>query len=499
MEAQVIDKKELQDKTMRGIGWSSAAKFFRQFIQLAFQILLARLLDPSDFGLLGMILVFSSLTDILKNLGLGQALVHKKVLESELLNAVFWVNIFVGILLLGIFQLAAPWIAAFYKAPALEDITRVYSLIFLIGSFNVVQDALLQKQLQFKRLFVAEAVAVLSGGFLALWLAWKGYGVWTLVWQYLVITLVSTLIIWFTSSWAPSFRFSLKPIGSLQQFGKNLLGHDLLSFVSRNIDNLLIGKFLGAASLGFYSRAYFLMLQPINLTNQVLARVMFPVFAKLQDQPEQIRMAYLKSTRLVSFLVFPAITFVFVMSDPLVRLLLGDKWAETGYLLKIFCVYSLVDTIGVTTGWIYKAIGRTDVMFKWAIYSTTIIVSAILIGLKWGVEGVAISYTVAFIVLLWLPGWYVCYRLIGLKLTDMLKNLAPVFFISLTAGAGMYAVYHYLSKDVPLWLSCMIVGTSGAIFYYLLALHWEKASLQFVLTQIRKVINRATKKKVRHA
>lgn len=493
MEAIVIDKKELREQTIRSVGWSTAAKFFRQFLQLIFQILLARLLAPSDFGLLGMILVFSSLTDILKNLGLGQAIIQNQKIGPDHLNSVFWVNIFSGLVLLLMFQGLAPLIARFYDQPVLEDITRVYSVIYLIGSFNVVQDSLLQKNLQFKRLFIIESVSVMIGGLTALFLAWKGYGVWTLVWQYLIIAIVNSVILWITSSWRPGFHFQRKALTDLKQFGTNLLGHDLLSFVSRNIDNLLIGKFLGAGALGIYSRAYFLMLQPINLTNQVLARVMFPVLTRLQGQPDEIRKAYLKSTRIVSFFVFPLVVYVFVMAEPLIRILLGEKWEEVAILLKIFSVYCLVDMIGVTTGWIYKSIGRTDVMFRWAMVSTAVIVTAIIIGMRWGVKGVAFSYTVSFLTLLWLPGWYICFRLIGLKVGTMLMNLFPVFISALLSGAFMYGINQFFLVSVHPLVACLLVFLAGMIVYILLARVFNPDQIIFV----RDLVNKKLAKKQR--
>lgn len=479
MELPGIDTKNLQRKAVHGAGWSAAAKFFRQFIQLFFQIILARMLAPSDFGLLSMVIVFSALADILKNLGLGAAIIQRQDITARHLSSVFWVNIFSGLLVFLLFQLLAPFIADFYKVPSLENVTKVYAFIYLIGSANVVQEAILQKKLQFKRLFIAEALAVIAGGVVALILAVYNYGVWTLVWQYLSITIISTIVLWGTSDWRPSFRFDRKSVSDLRKFGANLVAHDLLSFLSRNIDNIFIGKYLGPTALGIYSRAYFLMLQPVNITSQVLARVMFPVLSRLQGNTESIRRAYLKSTKLVAFIVFPGIAYVFVMAKPLIFILLGTQWMGVSFILQVFCIYSLVDTIGVTTGWIYKSLGRTDIMFRWAVYSTIIIVIAVVGGLQWGIEGVAIAYTAGFLVFLWLPGWYFSFRLIELKISAMLNNLLPVVLITVLTGAAMAMLYALLGETVAVSLQCLVVFAAGFLIYLLLSFYWNRGSFLF--------------------
>jgi O-antigen/teichoic acid export membrane protein len=464
--------------TLNNIGWSTAAKFSRQLMQFFFQIILARLLDPSDFGLLAMILVFSALADILKNLGLGAAIIQSNNITPVHLSSAFWVNVSAGLGIFLLFQISAGFISNFYESPKLESVVRAYAFIYLIGSFNIVQESLLQKRMKFKRLFVIELIAVFVGGIISLVLAYNGYRVWALVWQYLTITILFTVLIWSTSNWRPSFLFSNTAIKTMKKFGMNLLGHDLLSFVSRNTDNLLIGKILGPVQLGIYSRAYFLMLQPINITNQVLARVMFPVLSKLQDKPEEIKRVYLKSTRLVSFILFPAITYTFVAAEPLILILMGEKWIETAFVLQIFCVYSFADSIGVTIGWIYKSTGRTDIMLRWAVYSVTINLTAIITGLRWGITGVAICYTVSFLVFLWLPGWYFAFRIINLKLSEMLMNLQDVFFISVGSGVVMYFTYLITVQENHLYTAAVVLLT-GILAYSLFSFLFSRELFNF--------------------
>jgi PST family polysaccharide transporter len=477
-------------RILSSAGWSFAAKFTRQFYQLIFQIILARVLSPEDFGMLGMILVFSALADILKNMGLGSALIQRSDINDDHLSTVFWINVATGHILLIAFQLLAPYIAKFYKLPELENIVRVYAFIYLIGSFNIVQEALLQKHLQFKRLFFIEVASIIIGGTLAMVLAFNNFGVWTLVWQYLTIAIAGCILSWLTSNWRPKFRFNIRSFVNLRKYGSNLMGHDILSFISRNIDNLLIGRFLGAAALGIYSRAYFLMLQPVNLTSQVLARVMFPVFSRMQNDLDALKNTYIKSIRMVAFVVFPAIVYVMIMAEPLIVTLLGNKWIEVAPILQMFCIYALIDTIGITTGWIFKSLGRTDIMFRWAIYSTSITVAAIIIGLQWGIWGVALMYTLAFLIFLWIPGWWLAFRLIDLPLKIMLRNLAPAFVCTICSGLIMAGTYYFFLKSLPPILSCFVVLSIGIPSYWLFSYLMNKSALEYFHNIIRKGVQK---------
>ena len=269
-----------------------------------------------------------------------------------------------------------------------------------------------------------------------------------------------------------------------------MLGFDLLQFVSRNIDNVFIGRFIGPSALGIYTRAYFLMLQPLNITNQVLARVMFPVFSSIQHDLEFMRRAYLKSTRLVSFVIFPGIVYVFVMAGPLITVLMGEKWLEVAFLLQVFCVYAIIDTIGMSTAWIYKSIGRTDILFRWGIYSTIVIILSIIAGLNWGIKGVAVSYTCAFLVFLWIPGWYFAFRLINLKVGTMIRNLAPVFVLAVLAGLSMQFLKFSLEDKVSKWLLCLLVFMGGGVVYWFLAYLLDKKSFPFFQDLIKSLFRR---------
>ncbi len=249
------------------------------------------------------------------------------------------------------------------------------------------------------------------------------------------------------------------------------------------------------AALGIYSRAYFLMLQPLSITNQLIARVMFPLLVSLKNDVAAIKRIYLKATRLIAFVVFPFVTFTFVAAKSIILLLLGNKWIEVATLLQVFCIYCLIDTIGITTAWIYKVTGRTGTMFKWGIYNAIVIIAAIIIGLQWGILGVAIAYTLSFLIFLWIPGWYFAYRIIDLTVLTMLKNLSPVFLCCLPMGIAMFFTSSLLDEKVATWLICLLTFITGFSVYILLSAFFLKENYAFIKSQINTRVNKLIHKR----
>ncbi len=486
-----VNQTTLHKKAIKGIGWSLASKFFRQFIQLFFQITLARLMSPEDFGLFSMIIVFINLAEVLRTMGFASALIQKKEIDDNYLNTVFWLNIVIASIIYLIFLLIAPLIASFYDAPQLTKIVRVYSIIFLIGSINVVQEALLQKKFMFKRLFFMDSVSVFVAGVTAVVFALNNFGVWTLVFQYLILSFVSTCILWATSSWKPKFVFSWSAFNDLRKFSFNMAGTDLFNLVGRNIDNLVIGRFLGASALGIYSRAYFFMLQPLNLTHQVLARVMFPLLSTYQDDHLKMKKVYLLSTKLFAFVIFPAFAFIIIAAEPLILLLLGSKWIGVALLLKIFCVYSMVDTIGLTTIWLYKATGETKTLLRWTIYNTTIIIISVIAGLHWGIYGIAWGYTIGFLLFSWIPGWILAFRVINLSLKEMFNNIGGSFLCSLFVYGILFLSYPSLETRTTDLMLCVVLLAESIIIYYGFSILLNKKTLNlFRLKVVSEILSK---------
>jgi PST family polysaccharide transporter len=282
----------LRQSTISGMGWSVAARLGRQGFQFAVGVILARLLTPDAFGLIGMVAVFVAFAGIFTDLGFGSALIQKQETRPAHYQSIFWLNIAVGLFLTLLFLVIAPLIARFYDEPLLTPLTMLISLNFLIGSFGVVHNSRLKKGLRFKRLAIVELIAIVVSGVIAIVLALLGFGVWALAIQSVLLTFSTVVLLWIVSDWRPALKFNKGAVRELVGFSSNLLGFSSLNYWIRNSDNLLVGRFLGTSALGIYSRAYSIMLLPLTMVSKTIGQVMFPAFSKIQDDKGRVGRIY---------------------------------------------------------------------------------------------------------------------------------------------------------------------------------------------------------------
>ena len=271
----------LRQKTISGLFWSFLSQGGKQASQIIITIILARLLSPDDFGILAMVTVFTNFAMIFSEMGVSSALIQKQDTHDRHYHSAFWLNILVGIGLTLIFMAASPFIAWFYKKPELTPILLVVALNFLFSSFTIIQQTILTKEMDFKSLAIRDIIAVILAGVIGIALAYHGFGVWSLVYQLIAFTIINALLLWILSPWRPKLEFSISDIKDIFHFSAHLTGFNFLNYFSRNIDQLLIGKFLGTQALGYYSLAYKIMLYPLQNISRVISKVMFPVFSKI--------------------------------------------------------------------------------------------------------------------------------------------------------------------------------------------------------------------------
>lgn len=457
--------KSLRSSTLAALGWSGTAQVVQQLLQFIFSVILARLLSPHEFGLIGMIVVFTGFASLFSELGLGAALIQKIDIDEGHLNSVFWINVAAGIVLTGIVAASAPLITKFYNEPVLRLIIMVIALNFFVGSLNIVQRTLFRKNLNFRRLAQIQITSIFVGGLTAIIMAFRGLGVWSLVAQSLVVTTISMILMWWFSPWRPSFSFDTKSLKELLGFSSNLLGFDIFNYWARNLDNLLIGRFIGSSALGIYSCAYKLMILPISQISGIISQVMFPVLSIIQNDIERVKRIYLRSTRSIALITFPVMTGLFVVANPFILSIYGAKWAGVIPILKILCLIGVVQSVGTTVGWIYTSQGRTDIMFKWGIFSGVVRAILFVIGLRWGVIGVALCYVIGSYLILLYPGWAIPGKLIGMRFIEMLKNLSGPFFCSVVMGVVIWALGFILLQNQPPWISLTVQVPIGIILY----------------------------------
>jgi O-antigen/teichoic acid export membrane protein len=394
-------------------------------------------------------------------MGISSAIIQKKDLDQKNLSSIFWFNLLIGLLAMSITVIAAPLIAHFYSQKSLSTILTVMSVSFLFTTLSVVQNSLLIKEIKFKKLALLEIISTLSSSLIGISLAYLGYGVWSLVWQNISITLIYTLLIWITENWRPELHFRWKDIKPLIGFSANLSGFNFLNYFSRNADNLLIGKFLGVTALGHYNLAYTIMLFPLSNISLVLSKVMFPALSKIQFDNSKFKLFYTKSTKYIAFVSFPLMLGLFAVADELVLVVFGTKWIPVIFLIKVLSSIGLLQSIVSTVGSIYLAKGQTGLMFRWGTFSSIIVVIAIVIGLKWGINGVAICYAIATLLITY-PSFAIPFRLIDLKFTDFILNLKEEIVTSIIMFVTVMVVVtilrNYLFPSEIILVNGIVIG-----------------------------------------
>jgi O-antigen/teichoic acid export membrane protein len=419
----------LKDGVIRGLKWSSVSQLIRQILQYISTIILVGILSPDDFGIIAMALVVINFLDIFKDLGTSSALIQNQNLSNHLKSSIFWVNCTFGIIISIIIYFLSPLISLLFNSDKITSVLQVLSLIFLITGLSLTQKALLERSLSFKTLTNIELVSSALGFIAALYFAFTGFGVWSLVAQVLTFTIINTLLLWIFSSWKPSFYFKINDFKSIASYSLNLVGFNLINYVARNSDYFLIAKFLNEKSLGHYYLAYRIMLYPLQNISSVISRVIFPSFSILQNDNARLSQAYLRLTNLIVLITFPMMAGMAIVSYEFTSAFFGSKWDTNliALLITILAPVGAIQSLMSTVGIIYQVKGKTDWMFRWGVFATSLTVIGFLLGLKWGVIGISVSYLVLNIILFY-PSFSIPFKLIGLSTQSFLKTFANTLF-----------------------------------------------------------------------
>ncbi len=458
----------LRQRTLVGLGWSGAARLLGQLLQFSVAVILARLLSPKEYGLLGMVLVFTGFANSLVDMGLGASIIQKGSLSGRHLNSVFWLNVVTGILLTGVFVLAAPLVANFYAEPQLRLLTAVTAMNFFFGSLNVVQNALLDKSLNFRTKFWIEIISTFASGIVALLLAFNGAGVWSLVGQLLTATIVRVVLMWSLSAWRPAMSFDFSAIRELMHYSGNLMGFGAIIYWSINIDKLVIGRWIGSSALGFYSLADKLMRLPLSNVTDISTAVMFPALSTIQDDVETVKRAYLRSTRMIALLTFPMMIGLSVLAEPAILVVYGNKWRESIIILQLLCFAGMAQSIYNTANWIFLSQGRTDTLLRLGIYATAVRAAGVLIGTHWGLVGVAWAYLLGSYLFICYPTWSRAGRLLNLGFTELLRNVAGPFACATSMGILLWISDRWVFSNLTVGLRLAIQVVAGALTYVVL-------------------------------
>lgn len=444
-----MNDKGLKKTVFSGGLWTFLSSTGTQLIGFIVTAVMARLLTPGDFGIVAICSVFSGFIALFQDLGMASAIIQRKDTSEDYLSTSFSVSILAGVGLAAGLVLLSPAVAWFYDEEVLKPILIVSSLGFIISPFISIHTSLLTKALEFKKIaFITVVTQVITSAF-SIILAYMGYGVWSLV---LGKTLGQPLVIpvvWHMVRWRPRFRIVKKCFNDLFGFSSNLLGFNLLNYFSRNMDNLIVGKYLGAQPLGYYSISYNLMLKPLQLISWSLGKVLFPVFSSLQDDPERTRNAYLKVVRSISLITFPMMTGLIIVAEELILTVYGEQWRPAVKPLQLLCLVGALQSVGTIAGIIYNSHGRTDITFKLGAVNTFLILIAFAVGIRWGLTGLITGYIISMVPI-FLSGQYFANRLIGLSMSTFFKTLVPASLSSVMMVMVLLAFRYINVKSLHL-------------------------------------------------
>ena len=381
----------LRHRVLRGFAWDFSGRAVQQLVAFALGIILARLLGPKDFGLVAMASVFIAFTNIFTDLGLTSALIQRKNAEPIHFSSSFFLNLSISSLFLAAMFFAAPLIAGFYGIPALTPIARVLGLNFVLTSFTSVQRAYLQKSLDFRALRTASFISAVASGALGIGMAYLGFGVWSLVTQSVVSSLLSSILLWRASPWRPSPTFSLAALRDLWSYGFNMFLAGTLEIFAQRVDVLIIGKMFDATSLGLYSKAKSLNRLITQYSSESIGAVAFPALAEIQDDEARLRRATLAMIETVTFVSLGLAGGLFLVARPLILILLADKWLGAVPMLELLCWSGLFYPISAAQLSIIKAKGNSRLFLGLEIVKKAIYFSAIALGFTFGMMGFLVS------------------------------------------------------------------------------------------------------------
>ncbi|APG59268.1 MOP flippase family protein [Christiangramia salexigens] len=417
-------------ETLNGISWSVISQGIRLVLNLLITSVLARLLLPEDYGILGMVTVATGFLMVLKDFGFGAALVQKKEVEAIEYDSVFWLNVIIGLFLAIIVFLAAPLIANFYNESAIIPVARLISVSFIINSILVIPNNILLKRLNFKYLFFSDLSALLVSGITAILFAYYNFSYWSLVAQNLALQISTLIAVFYFSQWRPRFRFSKTALQDLTSFSLPLIADKSINYWVRNVDYLLIGKFLGKADLGYYTKAYTLMMLPVRQLSGTISKVMFPSFSTIQNDLARVRSVFLKISGVIALVSFPLMGLLFISAEEVILILFGSNWEQSIPIFRVLCLLGAIQSISTLSGNIYLSQGKTKLMFKIGLFTRFLMISGIVIGLYYkGLMGLVYGYTVSSLIASMIE-WYFVGNVLEAGLKYIILNLLPYFIFS---------------------------------------------------------------------
>jgi O-antigen/teichoic acid export membrane protein len=455
----------LRSRVMHGIAWTGSAAIAVQGSRLLFAVVLARLLTPHEYGIAGMALVFTGLVLGISDFGLGAALVQRTRITEADRSTVFWTCAAIGVALSALGVAASGLVAGFFGEPAVQPLFAAVSIGFVLTGLGRVQAALFQRDMRFRAISVRTMAGTLAGGITGVTLAALGFGAWALVGMHLATGAVTTVLLWTLSSWHPRFVFSIASLRDLGGFGSNVFGSRFLEYLHRNADKILVGRVLGSSALGYYNVAYNLVVTPYVALLVAMVDAVFPAMSRVQDDIVRVAAAWLRATRMILAVTVPATFGLIVVAPDFIGVLLGAKWSPAVPVLQFVAGAIVVNAATTLAPTVLTALDRTGLLLRFNLAEVAVVTAAVVIGLQWGIVGVAACYLVAVTltrsVLTWLTA-----RVLALPPLELLRVSGGVLQAAvpmvLVVLAGRLAL---VEAGVPAAVRLLVLPLTGVLVY----------------------------------
>lgn len=456
----------LKSKTVSGVLWSALERFSLQGVQFVINIIMARLLLPSDYGMIGMLVIFLQISQAFIDSGFANALIQKKDRTNTDFSTVFYFNVVLSILFYVLIFISAPYIADFYHMPTLTLVTRVISLGLIISSLSAVHKTKLICTIDFKTQSKVSLVSAIFSGLLGIFMAYTGFGVWALVYQSLVNALLQTIMYYVFLRWLPARIFSVYSFKRLFSFGSKLLLSGLIHTVYYNLYSIVIGRKFSAMDLGYYTRAEQFATFPSSNLNAIISRVIFPILSSIQDNDEYLSLAYRKYIRLASFLIFPLMIGLAVLAKPIIIILLTEKWIGIIVLLQILCLDWMFDHLSIINLNLLYVKGRSDLALRLEIVKKVIATFILFVSIPFGLIGMCWGRVIYSLLATYLNTRYTN-SLISLSFITQMKDIYPSLLLSIIMGGTVYLFMGVVDGKLFQLLGGIILGMA---VYYILSL-----------------------------
>lgn len=471
----------LKQKTKKGLYWSAASNFANQGMRFVFGLILARLLSPDAYGVIGMLTVFLCIVQVFIDCGFSQALIAKQDRTQTDFSTEFFFNIGIGLIGYCLLFISAPFIAEFYNMPLLTSVLRVVGLGVIINSLCVVQSAQFAIRLDFKTPAKLAVITNIFSGVVGIFLAYCGYGVWALVFQQIAGNFLNGILLWILAGWRPTLEFSRDSFRYLWSYGSKILASSLIQQVYDNLYPLVIGKFFSARQLGLYSRAQGFATLPSSNISGILGNVSFPILSKINNDSLRLMRIYRQMIETAAFIIFPLMLGLFAIADPLVKVLLNQQWYDCIIILQLLCCALLWQPISAINLSILKVIGRTDIILKLEIIKRIAGIVSIVCSIPFGIIGMCIGYMILYMFCFILNTIYIS-KITNTPIRLYFKDIMPPLLASIAMCIIVLSIISFVESNV---LAIIVGITIGILCYYLFSLFFLKEQLKYALSFIK--------------